>query len=451
MLKKHLQIFIFGLLSLLTACATVPKDFEQIPSSAWPTPETTQLGRFFAKDAPSDNELSGVFLLDEPRTALQIRLGFASLAEKTLDLQYYIWKDDTTGGLLLHRVLQAADRGVQVRILIDDISHSGRDDLYATVDAHPNVQVRLFNPTGNRNLGRNLNFVLYKRKLDRRMHNKIFLADSAVTVLGGRNIGDDYFGIDSTLNFRDLDVLAVGPAAKEASEAYDSYWNSRVAVPIAVLRQETVLPEDLKRLRGELDNRLQVLDIPYPVPVSFEEVETSLIALRQALIWGQAKVIVDPIARLTDDSESAFVKMGRELNENIKQALVIQSPYMVPASYGVDFIASLIARGVHVRMLTNSLMSNDHLLVHAHYMKYRKPLINAGAELYELRSDAALLEFLQQEKNTASSVRAGLHTKALVADDHTTMIGSYNMDPRSLELNSEIAPGISRVPAPHPR
>ena len=265
-------IFSCALLLALTACASIPADFEQVPSRSWQHPEKTQLGYFFDGYAPADPDLSGVRLLANPREAFQTRFGAAYLAEKSLDLQYYLWKGDLTGSLLLYQALAAADRGVHVRILIDDIYHSGRDNNYAAIDSHPKMEVRVYNPMGSRGAGKGANMVYHKGSLDHRMHNKIFLVDSAVAVLGGRNIGDDYFGVDEKLNFRDLDVLAVGPAARDAGEAFDMYWNSPAAVPITVLLKEPVAEGTLGQHRENLKASLDEMDaLPYAVPKKNEE------------------------------------------------------------------------------------------------------------------------------------------------------------------------------------
>ncbi|MBT8059448.1 MAG: phospholipase D family protein, partial [Gammaproteobacteria bacterium] len=202
-----------GLLAALllgSGCASLPEDLQQTPSEGWPHPEQTTLGVLIAESAPDDPSLSGVELLSYPEEAFTARFAIAGLAEQTLDMQYYLWKGDLAGQLLLWRALQAADRGVRVRFLIDDIYHSGRDDVYALLDTHPNFELRVFNPMANRGLARNLNFLANKKYLNHRMHNKIFMADNAVAVLGGRNIGNDYFGVDTNANFFDLDVLATG-------------------------------------------------------------------------------------------------------------------------------------------------------------------------------------------------------------------------------------------------
>lgn len=428
-----------ALLLLLVGCASIPAGFEQVPSQTWQQPEQTELGTFFDDFAPADRSLSGVRLISNPREAFRARFGFAALAEKSLDLQYYLWKGDLTGQLLIYRTLQAADRGVKVRLLIDDIFHSGRDISYAALDSHPNMEVRVYNPMGNRGVGRGGNLAYHKGTLDHRMHNKIFLVDSAVAVLGGRNIGDDYFGIDPELNFRDLDVLAVGPAAKEAGAAFDMYWNSPAAVPIVVLLKDPVADDELERWREELKASLDELGaIPYTVPKEAEETRDALKQLAEEMVWAKTEIIIDSLERFQTGSESVFVELTDELAESAEHEFVIETAYLIPAKEGIAKAAELTQRGVRVRILTNSMQSNNHLSVHAHYMKYRKPMIEAGIELHELRPDPELLEHYKQVESRVAESHAGLHTKAFVVDGRLSMIGSYNMDPRSRIWNSEI-------------
>jgi putative cardiolipin synthase len=428
-----------ALLLTLTACASIPAGFEQEPSFACKTPEQTRLGAFFGQYASTDPSLSGVRLLAHPREAFRARFGTAALAEKTLDLQYYLWKGDITGRLLLHRALEAADRGVQVRILIDDIYHSGRDLSYGAIDTHPNMEVRVYNPMGSRGAGKGANMVYHKGALDHRMHNKIFLADSAVAVLGGRNIGDDYFGVDEKLNFRDLDVLAVGQAAKQAGKAFDAYWNSPAAVPITVLLKKPVEDDALETLRQEVISFLDEADaLPYTVPKSESEISQNLEKLADELVWAEAEIVIDPLERFQGGSESVFAELTYELSESAESDFVIETAYLIPADEGLAAAAALTARGVRVRILTNSMSSNNHLTVHAHYKKYRKRMIEAGIELHELRPDPEILDHFKKEHDRVARSRAGLHTKAFVVDRRLSMIGSYNMDPRSRIWNSEI-------------
>ncbi len=427
------------LTALVAGCAAVPRVDHEQPSHAWQTPETTELGRFFAEYQPADSDLSGLLLLDDPRDAFRARYGAAELATRTLDLQYYLWKGDLTGRLLLWRVLQAADRGVRVRILIDDIYHRGRDDTYKLIATHPNIELRVFNPIGNRKAGRNLNFIFNKRQLNHRMHNKIFLADSAVAILGGRNIGDDYFGIDPKLNFHDLDVLAVGAVAREAGAAFDLYWNSAAAVPIERLSGRPADAAGLEPLRAQLTEyvRAEIGEIPYAVPRGVEEVRGTLERLAEQLIWSHTRIVVDPLERF-EGSPSAFNELGREMAERADEMITIQTAYLIPSEETIEVMAGLVERGVRLRVMTNSLMSNNHVSVHAHYKKYRKALLEAGVELYELRADAALLDHYREQDERIAASHAGLHTKASVVDHEMSIIGSYNMDPRSNVWNSEI-------------
>ena len=437
--RRLIAILALGALITLGGCASIPSGFEQVPSETWQHPEDTRLGALFEQYAPADDSLSGVRLLSNPREAFKARFGFAGLADRTLDLQYYLWKGDLTGELLLYRALEAADRGVQVRVLIDDIYHAGRDQVYAAIDSHPNFQVRVFNPMGNRGFGRNANMVYHKKKLDHRMHNKIFLVDGAVAVLGGRNIGDDYFGIDPDLNFRDLDVLAVGPAATEAGAAFDEYWNSRVSVPVAALLKEPVDDGALDWLRDNLATSLDEVDaIPYTVPIEFDNTLDVLKELASELIWADAEVVVDSLDRFEGGNESAFVELTRRVAASVQQEVVIQTAYLIPSKEGIADVEEVTGRGVRVRILTNSYKSNNHATVHSHYKKKRKKLIKSGAELHELQPHPELLKFFQETDPRIASSHAGLHAKAFVVDRRLSMIGSYNMDPRSRIWNSEI-------------
>jgi putative cardiolipin synthase len=283
------------------------------------------------------------------------------------------------------------------------------------------------------------NFVYHKGTLNHRMHNKIFLADSAVAVLGGRNIGNDYFGVDPELNFVDLDVLAVGPAAKDAGIAFDDYWNSPAAVPIAALLKKPLEDGALERYRENLRSSLDKMQaLPYTVPYEPEEIRESLEQIGHELTWAPAEVIVDSLERFQGGSKSVFVELTDRLVAEAESEFVIQTAYLIPSKEGLARIKELTDRGVRVRFLTNSLRSTNHSTVHSHYKKYRKPMIEAGAELHELQAKVETLQHYKQVEDRVAESHAGLHTKAFVMDRRLTMIGSYNMDPRSRIWNSEI-------------
>lgn len=430
-------------LALLSACASLPDDLQQEPSEGWQHPEQTFLGALVAETAPADVTLSGVELLSEPQEAFTTRFAIANLAEETLDLQYYLWKGDLAGGLLMWAALDAADRGVRVRFLIDDIYHSGRDNVYALLDTHPNFEVRIFNPMANRGTGRYFDYATNRKHLNHRMHNKIFLADNAVAVLGGRNIGNDYFGVDTKANFFDLDVLTVGQGAREAGAAFDEYWNSRYAVPIKVLHNKKIKPEEFREARAKLDAYLEGSDaMPYELSINAEQHIENLRAWRDGLTWVEAHVVVDPLERFEGQGTSAIIEFSREHISEIEEEFIAESAYLIPSQEGLDSLKKMVDRGIRVRLLTNSLQSNNHISAHSGYLKYRKKILNTGAELYELRADAELRKHFEAN-NKDHEVPAGIHTKSFVLDGDQALIGSFNFDPRSRDLNSEIGLVIS--------
>ena len=377
---------------------------------------------------------SGIRLLADPSEALQSRLQLAALATTTLDIQYYLWQSDNSGLALTHEVLQAADRGVRVRILLDDIYHSGRDSAYQTLDAHPNVEVRLFNPMGNRGAAQQANYAFKKSNFNYRMHNKIFLVDGVAAVLGGRNIGDEYFGQDPSFNFQDMDAIALGEVAAEAGEAFDLFWNAELAFPVTALNgnpeemptaaQTATLAEARKRVTppGEED--------------SAAATEVWLSALSTELLWTNARVIVDRPDRGTEQPDSAFMALIEDPSLRPEKSMVIQTAYLIPNGPTMGNIEAIGAQGASMKILTNSAQSNNHNSVHAFYVPYRKRLIEAGVDLYEVQGNGSLAGYLDR---VGEDGRAGLHTKSMVFDERVSIIGSYNMDPRSRVWNSEIA------------
>ncbi|WP_269526675.1 phospholipase D family protein [Coraliomargarita parva] len=426
---------------LFIGCASVPEREGGEESSVWDRPEQTELGRRFATPETATAGTSGVFLLPDSRDAFRVRYAAAAKAEKTIDLQYYLWKGDATGNLLLDRVLKKADEGVRVRILIDDIYHSGRDQVYASLAQHPKVEVRVFNPIGNRGIFRNLGFALHSGRYNYRMHNKIFLVDGALAVMGGRNIGDDYFGVDPELNFHDLDVLAVGPAAQEAGQAFDLFWNAPAAVPIEAIVPASKVAQSHEELRRVVYSALEryIDEVPYRIPVDHEAVNAGIEWIYSRLSWAPVRVVVDAPDRFDSRGESAIFNLMKELSPTIDSELYLQTAYLLPEAETIAAMGRLVKRGVDVNVMTNSLLSNNHLAVHAHYRKVRKKLLRAGVDLYELKANDALTRYYRNTDQHVASSHSGLHTKAFVMDHDTSVIGSYNMDPRSRVWNSEIA------------
>ena len=414
----------------LTACASAPQVAEKSASQFNDRTPTASPLVSLATSQPD----SGIRLLADPSEALESRLHLAALSTTTLDIQYYLWQGDTSGLALTHEVLQAAERGVRVRILLDDIYHSGRDSAYQTLDAHPNVEVRLFNPMGNRGAAKQANYVLKKSSFNYRMHNKIFLVDGVAAILGGRNIGDEYFGQDPSFNFQDMDAIALGDAAADAGRAFDLFWNADLAIPVAAVSNKPKVMGTASQGARLAAAREQIRPAAEGNPAA--ATESWLSALSNELLWTNARIIVDRPDRSSEQPDSAFMALAQDPSVRPSESVVIQTAYLIPNGPTMGNLETLGAEGVSMRVLTNSAQSNNHNSVHAFYVPYRKRLIEAGIDLYEVQGNGSLAEYLDR---VGKDGRAGLHTKAMVVDERIAVIGSYNMDPRSRVWNSEIA------------
>jgi putative cardiolipin synthase len=378
---------------------------------------------------------SGVSLLADPDDALQSRLHLAALAQSTLDLQYYLWQGDDSGLALTYEVLRAAERGVRVRILLDDIYHSGRDSAYQALDSHPNVEVRLFNPMGNRGSVKQMNYAVGKSAFNYRMHNKIFLVDGVAAILGGRNIGDEYFGRDASFNFQDMDAIVVGKVAADAGGAFDLFWNAELAIPVAALTQRTyhITEEQTAQLITARERVRPAVERGRAASATRAD---WLATLASGLLWTKAEILVDRPDRSDDYPDSAFMTFMHDAHAQPRESAVIQTAYLIPNGPTLANLERLTSAGVTLRILTNSAKSNNHSSVHAYYAGYRKALLTTGIDLYEVQGKGSLAAYLDR---VGEDAHAGLHTKAMVIDDRVAVIGSYNMDPRSRVWNSEIA------------
>jgi putative cardiolipin synthase len=362
-------------------------------------------------------------------------LHLAALAQSTLDLQYYLWQGDDSGLALTYEVLRAAERGVRVRILLDDIYHSGRDSAYQTLDSHPNVEVRLFNPMGNRGSVKQMNYAVGKSAFNYRMHNKIFLVDGVAAILGGRNIGDEYFGRDASFNFQDMDAIVVGKVAADAGGAFDLFWNAELAIPVAALTQRTyhITEEQTAQLITARERVRPAVERGRAASATRAD---WLATLASGLLWTKAEILVDRPDRSDDYPDSAFMTFMHDAHAQPRESAVIQTAYLIPNGPTLANLERLTSAGVTLRILTNSAKSNNHSSVHAYYAGYRKALLTTGIDLYEVQGKGSLAAYLDR---VGEDAHAGLHTKAMVIDDRVAVIGSYNMDPRSRVWNSEIA------------
>jgi putative cardiolipin synthase len=380
---------------------------------------------------------SGVVVLASGEEALYARLGLIETAERSIDLQVYIWDLDTSGNLVLARLLAAADRGVRVRLLLDDTATFAGERAFAAPDRHPNVDVRLFNPFRTRSTGtwpgRALEFLFDFRRLNRRMHNKLWLADGAFAIVGGRNVADHYFLIAEDLNFRDLDLLIAGSAARACTESFDRYWNSRWSVPIA--RLNPARDVRLGRLRERLAaHEASQSRIPYPRPVDAAHGERMLDRIAPRFTWAPVQLLADEPEKIESGGPSAIAERLREAAAAVRRELIVEVAYLALPRESTDRLAALVERGVSVRVLTNSLATNDVLAAHAGYVPTRRRLLEAGVELHELRPGGHERGRLLRPPRRS---RASLHSKAVVFDRERVYVGSLNLDPRSVVYNTE--------------
>jgi phosphatidylserine/phosphatidylglycerophosphate/cardiolipin synthase-like enzyme len=422
----------FGLLAvavlLLSGCASLPPHVET-HSEALRDPQTTSLGHIIAAETGGKN-LSGFRLLTSGEEALGDLIALADHAERTLDIQYYIIQQDDSARILLHHVRLAADRGVRVRVLVDDLNTAGEDRRFMHLSEHVNVEVRVFNPfpggrhnTWTRVLASANDF----GRINHRMHNKLFVADNALAITGGRNIGDQYFTRDQHNNFIDLDVVAAGAIVPELSASFDAFWNSKFAYPIAsVAEPVNAEPASPPPPDGGDSGNVNWL-------------EGELRSGKVQLTWVPATVLADRPAKIASetspDEEVTIANNIGALMRSAKQELIVISPYFVPGQDGVALFAKLVGEGVHIRILTNSLASTDSPLVHNGYSHYRVALLKLGIELSEVRPE---LGQKRARFHPFRSSTASLHAKALVIDQKTVFIGSMNMDARSAYTNSEL-------------
>jgi len=424
----------------LGSCARLPDNFDRTTSFAVSKTEDTKLGQRAARILESSPGESAYLLLGNGLDAFVARVALAHDAEKSIDAQYYLLHNDMVGRLFVDQLIIAADRGVRVRLLVDDMDMEDRDFRAAVLDSHPNIEVRLFNPFG-RNTNRIFQYFTGFGDQTRRAHNKSFTVDSVATILGGRNIGNQYFGADSETGFLDLDVLAIGPVASMVSGSFDTYWNHELSYPVASLVKTLPTKEEINTQMAEFKNYIsEQKDSVYAKALAESNLAQARKNLKVQLLTAKANVIWDHPDKLVSDVDNKSHYLITDLTEyleNTSKELVIISPYFVPGKSGVAFFKKLRAKGVRVVVLTNSLSSTDVPVVHAGYANYRKALLGMGVELYELNRN------LQQEikaiKNSKFyESKSSLHAKAFVFDREKTFIGSLNLDARSLVHNTEI-------------
>ena len=387
-----------------------------------------------------DGNQSGFHLLHDGLSAFVARAVLVQEATASLDLKYYIYSDDTSGRILTGLLLQAADRGVRVRLLVDDLGTRVTNPWILALDSHRNMQIRVFNPVeGRSGLRRGLEQLMNFGRINHRMHNKLMVCDGNIAITGGRNIADGYFSKAET-EFLDADIIAIGAVVNDASNIFDEYWNSAVAIPVT----ELALADDgtctLKDLRARVEQYLQgERESEFSRALEKSNLAERLTGGEVPFEWGRATLFADPPRKVIDRksvpvSDYPGYKLEKIL-KSCKQRVRITNPYLIPGVPGVDLFSALQQTGVQVDILTNALATNDVAVVHGAYSRYRKPLLRSGVRLWELRPMAEQKQRLHWFKGKS---RASLHAKTFVLDDNRGFVGSINLDSRSIIQNTEI-------------
>ena len=438
---KRRKVFRVALIIGLGACASLPPNTDRTESHAYEDTSETALGRSFDRRSQGHTGESGFYLLVNGLDAFVARAELADLAERSIDTQYYMIHNDVVGSLFIDKLYEAAERGVRVRLLVDDIDQGGRDIGTAILDVHPNIEVRIFNPFG-RNTGRTIQFVTGFGKQTRRAHNKSFTIDNQATILGGRNIGDEYFNADPEMAFADMDVLSIGPVARAVSSSFDLHWNSELSYPISTLLEELPTGEEAAQRKKQFDEFVaQQYESEYLQHLRDSDLAKRIMQNGVTFSWGVGQVVADDPAKLTRDTSDSEYRLTEQLRpylEGVEADLIILSPYFVPGKGGVAFLKALRDKGVRVRILTNSLSSTDVSAVHAGYSRYRKALLRMGVELYELNKNLSAKQRKVMKEGGIGGSKASLHAKAFVLDRRQVFIGSLNLDARSIIQNTEI-------------
>jgi putative cardiolipin synthase len=424
------------LLVFLSACSTVDFDQPKVVSSAITDTGDTRFGESLAKWTADNPGLSSFYPLNDGMDALGARLRLIEGAQRTIDVQYFLMKDDDAGEVFAGSLLRAADRGVRVRFLLDDVFTSVDDDILALLNQHPNIELRLFNPVSRRGVYF-LNYAGDFSRANRRMHSKSITGDNAFTIIGGRNIAEEYFQLKEDTEFLDYDILALGPVAGEVSEQFDDFWNSTLAIPMEALNNSWT-EADLAAERAEIDEELATGHHSIYSKAINSEYMLSLLDGTGKTYKAPAALLNDGAAKLEnpiDISQMTLISELADLIARSDRSVFVITPYFIPTDSGIEFWQKVINKGMSVTIVTNSLASTNHVPVHSGYSRYRKKMLEMGASIYEARANAV---GDQKDVSAGNPQSLTLHTKLMLIDERYLFVGSLNLDPRSIEINAEM-------------
>ena len=426
-----------GLTILLSGCSAM-SDLSELPQktmdNARPAALSSPLYLALQSKITAHPGKAGVVPLGDGVDAFVARLQLIQAASSSIDLQYYIYHKDETGRLLTGYLLDAANRGVTVRLLLDDLTSPNLENDLLALSSHPNIHIRLFNPSIERDF-RSFAMLLGFARLNHRMHNKSITVDGVVTVVGGRNIGDEYFAASNDVEFGDFDLLAVGDVVTEVSAQFDAYWNASLTQPIEVLNSHTQRTDGLSQIEQWFAaHKHEMQNSDYVQRLRDSQLLAHIKAQDLAWYWGEAKVLVDPPHKLEQDNGNQWLLSQLKPHiASINADLILVSPYFVPTESGSEFLIDLAKSGKHIRIITNSLAATDVLAVHAGYKRYRHALLAAGIELYEVKAQPSV-----RHHSWRGSSKSSLHAKTVVFDNSAIFVGSFNFDPRSASVNTEM-------------
>jgi len=436
--------FIFTFI-FLTSCASLPKDYDENPTYVLTDTSHTSAAKKAGEILGDNPDETVAYLINEGTEAFVARMAMLFEAEQSVDVQYFIWHADLIGKLLFNGMMQVADRGVRVRILLDDININAElESILYAMDQHENIHVNLYNPFASRGL-RAVDFVTDAFRMNRRMHNKSFTVDNQATMVGGRNIGNEYFSADESSNFRDIDVMAVGPVVAEVSKQFDTYWNSKVVYPVSAFEHNQATKSSLDNLRTELAEFVESQKgSKYELDIKDSDMYQRLKGASSKsksprLFRGDVKVVYDDPEKALGQTEEDivfFIALIKPHISSIEKSFELVSPYFVPGDKGTKYLTDMAKRGVNVRVVTNSLSSTDGIMAQSGYARKRIELLKGGVELYELKSDVKT--DASRSLRRGAKAKSGLHAKTYVFDRDEVFIGSFNFDPRSANINSEV-------------